>query len=112
MHGNILTDYKIFSHMHLPVASQPSRRLQLDEDTSSTLGAAGVVGLGLAVAAFIGFNLVATEETATAQEAVKEVIGKVADLPAAITGKKFWALATTSEPTEQTGRPCMSLDVL
>ena len=45
-----------------------------------------MVGLGLAVAAFIGFNLVASEETATAQEAVKEVVGKVADIPAAIIG--------------------------
>lgn len=45
------------------------------------------MGLGLAVAAFIGFNLVAGEETATAQEAIKEVVGKVADIPAAITGE-------------------------
>ena len=45
------------------------------------------MGLGLAVAAFIGFNLVAGEETATAQEAVKEVVSKVADIPAAITGE-------------------------
>lgn len=67
-------------------AGQPaSRRLQLDEDTSSTLGAAGVVGLGVAVAAFVAFNLT-TDDSATAQEAVKDAVTKLTDIPAAITG--------------------------
>ena len=55
-----------------------------------------MVGLGLAVAAFVGFNLVASEETATAQEAVKEAVSKIAEIPAAITGNSKFGNVTKS----------------
>ncbi len=57
--------------------------MKLDEDTSSTLGAAGVVGLGVAVSAFILAQVVSSDDSATAQEAVQAV----KEVPAKIAGK-------------------------
>ena len=50
-----------------------------------------MVGLGFAAAAFVVFSLVATDDSATAQESVKEAVGKLSDLPAAISGKTMQA---------------------
>lgn len=65
--------------------SQPSSKRQSpDEDSSSTIGVAGIVGLGLAVAGFIGLNLSANN---TAKDFAKSAAEKANDIPAAISGK-------------------------
>ena len=69
-------------------AAPPPNRIRLDEDTSSTLGAAGVVSLGLATAAFLLFSVFtgiepvaeAEQVLGSATQSVKSV-AKVAILP-------------------------------
>lgn len=51
------------------------------------------MGLGFAVAAFVGFSLVATDDSATAQEAVKDAVSKLGDIPAVIAGSCVMPMA-------------------
>jgi len=65
--------------------TQPSgRRVRIDEDTSTTLGAAGVVGLGVVVSAFIVAQVVGSDDSATAKETVQAAAKAV---PAKVAGK-------------------------
>ena len=55
-------------------AAAAPRRLKLNEDTSSTLGAAGVFSLGLATSAFLLFSaFTGIEGPAEAEQVVQEV---------------------------------------
>lgn len=60
------------------------RRVQIDEDTGSTIGAAGVVGLGLAVSAFLVVQVLDSGDSATATETVQEAVKAI---PAKVAGK-------------------------
>jgi hypothetical protein len=59
--------------------------VRIDEDTSTTLGAAGVVGLGLLVSAFIVAQVLSSDDSvsATAKEAVQTAAETV---PAKVAG--------------------------
>ena len=69
----------------VPAGTKPTGgRIQIDEDTGSTIGAAGVVGLGLAVSAFLVVQVLDSGDSATATETVQEAVKAV---PAKVAGK-------------------------
>lgn len=72
-------------------AARAGRRAQLDEDTLTTIGATGVVGLGVLVSAFLVLNVLtgveAPEVAADVQQAVKKLPGVPNPLPSKAVGE-------------------------
>ena len=74
------------SKLLTPAGAQPSKRLQVDEDTSLTLGAASVFGLTVVVGAFLVVSAltssdVAADVAATAKETTQEAARKLPAVP-------------------------------
>ena len=74
------------SKLLTPAGAQPSKRVQVDEDTSLTLGAASVFGLTVVVGAFLVVSAltssdVAADVAATAKQTTQEAARKLPPVP-------------------------------